>query len=130
MVFEMRSDRRSRRSCICYDLLETQDFHCNLINRSLYFIYFRNNQKNIPFRDSKLTRLFQGFFCGKGKASMIVNVNQCASAFDETLHALKFSAIAKKVIFVNRNAENHLASIQWVRDGCKFGYLFKFWKVR
>ncbi|XP_028407464.1 kinesin-like protein KIF20A [Dendronephthya gigantea] len=56
-----------------------------------------NNQKNIPFRESKLTRLFQGFFCGKGKASMIVNVNQCASAFDETLHALKFSAIAKKV---------------------------------
>ena len=29
---------------------------------------------------------------------MIVNVNECASAFDETLHALKFSAIAKKVI--------------------------------
>ncbi len=28
---------------------------------------------------------------------MIVNVNQCASAFDETLYALKFSAIAKKV---------------------------------
>lgn len=28
---------------------------------------------------------------------MIVNVNQCASAFDETLHALKFSAIARKV---------------------------------
>ena len=28
---------------------------------------------------------------------MIVNVNQCASAFDETLHALKFSALAKKV---------------------------------
>ena len=28
---------------------------------------------------------------------MIVNVSQCASAFDETFHALKFSAIARKV---------------------------------
>ena len=31
---------------------------------------------------------------------MIVNVSQCASAFDETLHALKFSAIARKVYLV------------------------------
>ena len=32
---------------------------------------------------------------------MIVNVSQCASAFDETLHALKFSAIARKVATIN-----------------------------
>ncbi|XP_042318660.1 kinesin-like protein KIF20A [Sceloporus undulatus] len=51
----------------------------------------------IPFRESKLTRLFQPFFCGKGKACMIVNINQCASTYDETLHVMKFSAIAKQV---------------------------------
>ncbi len=28
---------------------------------------------------------------------MVVNVNQCASMFDETLHALKYSAVAKQV---------------------------------
>ncbi len=28
---------------------------------------------------------------------MIVNINQCASMFDETLHALKYSAIARQV---------------------------------
>ena len=55
----------------------------------------------IPFRESKLTRLFQGFFCGKGRASMIVNVNMCASMFDETFHVMKFSAIAKKVTEFN-----------------------------
>ena len=32
---------------------------------------------------------------------MIVNISQCASAFDETLHALKFSAIARKVTCVS-----------------------------
>ncbi|XP_044860961.1 kinesin-like protein KIF20A isoform X3 [Mauremys mutica] len=52
----------------------------------------------IPFRESKLTRLFQPFFCGKGKACMIVNVNQCASTHSETLHVMKFSATAKQVI--------------------------------
>lgn len=52
----------------------------------------------IPFRESKLTKLFQAVFCGKGKASMIVNINQCASTYDETLHVMKFSAVAKQVI--------------------------------
>ena len=60
-----------------------------------------SNPKNVSFRESKLTRLFQVFLCGKGKVSMIVNVSQCASAFDETLHALKFSAIARKVATIN-----------------------------
>ena len=51
----------------------------------------------VPYRDSKLTRLFQSYFNGHGKACMVVNVNQCASMFDETLHALKYSAVAKQV---------------------------------
>lgn len=55
-------------------------------------------QNYIPFRESKLTRLFQPFFCGKGKACMIVNINQCASNYDETFHVMKFSAVAKEVV--------------------------------
>lgn len=56
-----------------------------------------NHPTIVPFRESKLTRLFQSFFLGKGKASMIVNVSQCASLFDETYHVMKFSAIAKQI---------------------------------
>ncbi|XP_078395824.1 kinesin-like protein KIF20A [Cetorhinus maximus] len=52
----------------------------------------------VPFRECKLTRLFQAFFCGKGKACMIININQCASMYDETLHVLKFAAIAKQIV--------------------------------
>ena len=62
---------------------------------SLYL--FRNHPLIIPFRECKLTRLFQGFFLGKGKACMVVNISQCASVFDETYNVLKFSAIAKQV---------------------------------
>ena len=39
---------------------------------------------------------------GKGRAMMIVNVNQLASTFDETLHAIKFSAIAKEVVILTQ----------------------------
>ncbi|KAM6264203.1 kinesin-like protein KIF20B isoform 2-T2 [Spheniscus humboldti] len=58
-------------------------------------------QQHIPFRESKLTHFLQGFFSGKGKVYMIVNVSQCASAYDETLNVLKFSAIAQKVLVMD-----------------------------
>ncbi|XP_046710696.1 kinesin-like protein KIF20B isoform X1 [Silurus meridionalis] len=58
-------------------------------------------QQHIPFRESKLTHYLQGFFCGRGKACMIVNINQCASMYDETLNVLKFSALAQKVVVLN-----------------------------
>ncbi|KAL1773399.1 kinesin KIF20A [Sigmodon hispidus] len=54
----------------------------------------------IPFRDSKLTRVFQGFFTGRGRSCMIVNVNPCASTYDETLHVAKFSALASQLVHV------------------------------
>ncbi|XP_029962136.1 kinesin-like protein KIF20B [Salarias fasciatus] len=66
----------------------------------------RHNQKaklsqHVPFRESKLTHYLQGFFCGHGKACMIVNINQCASMYDETLNVLKFSAVAQKVVVLS-----------------------------
>uniref|UniRef100_A0A3B4X6G5 Zgc:56231 n=1 Tax=Seriola lalandi dorsalis TaxID=1841481 RepID=A0A3B4X6G5_SERLL len=77
------------------------------INNSLLILgkcitALRNNQTEkmksyIPFRESKLTKLFQAVFLGKGRASMIVNINQCASTYDETLHVMKFSAVANQL---------------------------------
>ncbi|XP_026078578.1 kinesin-like protein KIF20B isoform X1 [Carassius auratus] len=61
----------------------------------------QKNHQHIPFRESKLTHYFQGFFCGRGKACMIININQCASVYDETLNVLKFSALAQKVVVLN-----------------------------
>lgn len=61
-----------------------------------FFPRFRFLQ-HVPFRESKLTHYLQGFFCGLGKVSMIVNINQCASMYDETLNVLKLSAVAQKV---------------------------------
>lgn len=51
----------------------------------------------VPYRDSRLTRLFQSFFLGWGRAAMIVNIAKTPFLFDETLQVLKFAAIAKQV---------------------------------
>ncbi|XP_031733804.1 kinesin-like protein KIF20B [Anarrhichthys ocellatus] len=66
----------------------------------------RHNQQaklrqHVPFRESKLTHYLQSFFLGRGKACMIVNINQCASMYDETLNVLKFSAVAQKVVVLS-----------------------------
>ncbi|XP_069836456.1 kinesin-like protein KIF20B isoform X2 [Dendropsophus ebraccatus] len=58
-------------------------------------------QQHVPFRESKLTHYLQSFFSGKGKVSMIVNISQVASAYDETLNVLKFSAVAQKVLILD-----------------------------
>ncbi|XP_021254331.1 kinesin-like protein KIF20B isoform X2 [Numida meleagris] len=64
-------------------------------------------QQHIPFRESKLTHFLQGFFSGKGKIHMIVNISQCTSACDETLNVLRFSAIAQKVIVTDASVPPH-----------------------
>ncbi|EDQ90372.1 uncharacterized protein MONBRDRAFT_24755 [Monosiga brevicollis MX1] len=50
-----------------------------------------------PFRESRLTRLFQGYLEGKGVVRMIVNLSVEDKDYDETIHVLNFSAIARKV---------------------------------
>uniref|UniRef100_A0A670HTJ3 Kinesin-like protein n=1 Tax=Podarcis muralis TaxID=64176 RepID=A0A670HTJ3_PODMU len=91
----------------------------NNINTSLHTLgrcltLLRQNQQTrlkqsvVPFRDSKLTRVFQGFFTGRGQSCMIVNINPCASSYYETLHVAKFSAIASQIL----QAPTKLLSIQ------------------
>ncbi|XP_041831100.1 kinesin-like protein KIF20A isoform X2 [Melanotaenia boesemani] len=71
----------------------------------------------VPFRESKLTKLFQAYFCGSGRASMIVNINQCSSTYDETLHAMKFSALAKQVVQVIPDRPPDLPPCLFGQDG-------------
>ncbi|GJQ77231.1 kinesin-A [Trypoxylus dichotomus] len=58
----------------------------------------KNTNKIIPYRESKLTRLFQRALSGNESISMIVNMNPAVDMFEESLHALNFSAIAKDVV--------------------------------
>uniref|UniRef100_A0A8C2ZNY9 Kinesin-like protein n=1 Tax=Cyclopterus lumpus TaxID=8103 RepID=A0A8C2ZNY9_CYCLU len=83
---------------------EANNINTSLLTLGRCIAALRHNQNNksrppqvVPFRDSKMTRVLQGFFCGRGTSSMVVNINPCASIYDETLQALKFSAIATQV---------------------------------
>ncbi|XP_051902655.1 kinesin-like protein KIF20A [Hippocampus zosterae] len=84
---------------------EANNINTSLLTLGRCIAALRHNQSNksrppqvVPFRDSKLTRVLQGFFCGRGTSSMVVNINTCASIYDETLQALKFSAIASQLV--------------------------------
>lgn len=59
---------------------------------------FENKMKMVPFRESKLTRLFQDFFLGNGKATMVVNISSNSTDYEQTSQALSFATIAKHVI--------------------------------
>ena len=66
------------------------------------YFFPRDNQVNkcenlAPFRDSKLTRLFQRALTGRESLAMIVNVNPSPLLREETLNVLTFSAVAKQV---------------------------------
>ncbi|XP_035802508.2 kinesin-like protein KIF20B isoform X2 [Amphiprion ocellaris] len=87
-------------------LKEAGNINTSLLTLGKCINALRHNQQakllqHVPFRESKLTHYLQGFFCGRGKACMIVNINQCASMYDETLNVLKFSAVAQKVVVLS-----------------------------
>ncbi|XP_034029239.1 kinesin-like protein KIF20A [Thalassophryne amazonica] len=80
---------------------EANNINTSLLTLGCCITALRNNHTNrsrppqvVPFRDSELTRVLQSFFCGQGSSNMVVNINLCASIYDETLQALKFFAIA------------------------------------
>ncbi|XP_043077329.1 kinesin-like protein KIF20A [Puntigrus tetrazona] len=84
---------------------EANNINTSLLTLGRCITALRHNQTNksrpplvVPFRDSKLTRVLQSFFCGHGRSCMLVNINPCSSTYDETLQALKFSAIATQLV--------------------------------
>mmetsp|Transcript_8586 Transcript_8586/g.26635 ORF Transcript_8586/g.26635 Transcript_8586/m.26635 type:complete len:944 (-) Transcript_8586:5405-8236(-) len=60
------------------------------------------NPQVIPYRESKLTRLLQDLFSGNARAVMFVNLCPDPADFDESVHVLKFSAIATQITTVTR----------------------------
>lgn len=51
-----------------------------------------------PFRESKLTKVMQAFFSKGSSVSLVVTVNPSPSMLEESLNALRFSAVACEVV--------------------------------
>ncbi|CAK9301413.1 unnamed protein product [Gordionus sp. m RMFG-2023] len=89
-------------------LFEARNINSSLLTLSKCLQIIKHNElhkdhpKLIPFRESKLTRLFQNYFLrANSKISMIVNISKNEGMYPETLHSLKFSALAKKIVLNN-----------------------------
>ncbi|XP_065301672.2 kinesin-like protein KIF20A isoform X2 [Dermacentor albipictus] len=52
----------------------------------------------VPFRESKLTQAMQAYFTTGAQVSLVVNICPSMSVFEESLNALKFSAVAIEVV--------------------------------
>lgn len=96
-------ERASKAGTAGNTLREAGRINSSLMVLSRCLETLRNNQNSVsdgvaPFRDSKLTQMMQPFFSNGGTVSMVVNVNPDMAMAEESLHALKFSAIACEVI--------------------------------
>jgi hypothetical protein len=58
-------------------------------------------QRVVPFRESKITRLFQSTLVGHGTAVMLVNVSPCSKDIDETICALRYASVARDIVNIH-----------------------------
>lgn len=67
----------------------------------------RHRGKMVPFRDSKITRLFRDSLLGWGRTVMIANVGPDPEDYDETMHALRYASIASEIKLQSRLHEQN-----------------------
>ena len=97
------SERLERTNNTGIQVTQASNINNSLLTFRLCVDVLRNNQRNpraerpVPFRNSKLTRLFQDYFAGSGRAMMIVNVSPKAADYAETSHVIDFGCLAKAV---------------------------------
>ena len=80
-----------------------------------------SQRRMVPYREAKITRLFQPTLSGNGNAVMIVNVSPCTKDVDETVHALKYSSVAKEVVNIASAAPLKRKIQVSGADGCQPG---------
>lgn len=86
------SERLSKSQATGSTLTETKHINKSLSALSDVFLSLSNNNKHIPFRNSKLTYLLQPCLSGEGKTMMIVNVSPTVESTNETLCSLRFAS--------------------------------------
>ena len=103
-IVDLAGSERNKRTNTQFDDLKDASY----INKSLCILgrclndiqwnqrHSGQNQRIVPFRESKLTRIFQDLM-EKGKVVMIVNANPSLNDLDETCAVLKYSAVAKQI---------------------------------
>ncbi|XP_022688776.1 kinesin-like protein KIF23 [Varroa jacobsoni] len=99
VIADLAGNERSKASGGTGNVLRQAGFiNCSLLVLGRCVDAIRRGLRNIPYRDSKLTRLLSPFLAGKGSLlSLIVCVNPHKDRVDDTLATLKFSALASEL---------------------------------
>ena len=69
----------------------------SLLNLGIVIRAIINNEKKIPYRDSKLTTILKDSLGGNAKTSIIATISQLESDLKETINTLEFVKDAKKI---------------------------------
>ena len=91
------SERQKKTGAYGERTKEAGVINCSLLNLSNVIRNIINNQKQIPYRNSKLTHLLKDSLGGNAKTSIIATVSPFDSNIGETKSTLAFAQNAKKV---------------------------------
>ncbi|KYB27152.1 subito [Tribolium castaneum] len=100
---DLAGSERSKKTLNVGDRLrESNNINTSLLVLGRCISAVRNAQKAhdnklVPFRESKLTQLFQKALSGGEDIAMIVTINPSREMFDESQHVLNFSAVASEI---------------------------------
>ena len=111
-----RAKRTNNRGAL---LSEAGNINLSLLNLANCFRTIRMNQRNknsnkrtqqVPYRNSKLTRIFQKSFQGSGQIVMIAAASTTVADYDETVQVLKTAAVTRKVKGEGKSRVQHTNS--------------------
>lgn len=117
------SERLERTNNTGIKVTQASNINNSLLTFRICVNKLRENQRNpkserpVPFRSSKLTRLFQDYLAGSGRAMMIVNISPKAADYAETSHVIDFGSIAKTVSTTLRTGPSSLSSAKRRAEG-------------
>lgn len=97
------SERAKRTEATGINLVEAAKINLSLSVLGKCLEAMRTNSLNkkkvlVPFRESKLTMLFQEYFYGNNHIIMITNINPRKEDYEESIRALGFSCLCKEIV--------------------------------
>ncbi len=104
-------------------LNETKTINTSLMKLGRCLEALRWNQSNpngipkvIPFRESKITHLFKDALCGWGHVVMLTNASNHPLDYDETQHAMRYAAMAQKILIEPKVYGNYKSAAEKERE--------------
>ena len=91
------SERQKKTGTYGDRVKEAGSINKSLLNLSIVIQKIINNQKPIPYRDSKLTHILRDSLGGNAKTSIIATISQLEDNLEESISTLNFAQNAKKI---------------------------------